>query len=200
MKLFSCTNKQCKSNIPNDAQTNKIAERIISEHALNEHGDVNEKIEPDVITVEYICKRCDSKAIEVPHSMVMKARINKITNKNIYGEYKNRLRGKNKTFEFILEKRTGEVRFENLNSRKVEDDFIRDYYKFFYKTSILTEISDVISENGNKKYEVMIKNKDEDIDICAYIENDEIIDWDGDRPPNEFEMNKALEVVKHSPY
>ena len=82
MKLFSCTNKKCKSHVPYDAETNKVIRRIVSDHPMLEDGSVDPESEAKVVETKYVCGRCGSLVKEVPLTKVMKIKIEKI-NKNL---------------------------------------------------------------------------------------------------------------------
>lgn len=200
MKLFSCTNKQCKSNTPFDAESNRIAERIVADHKLNAEGEIDESKEPKVVKIEYVCKRCGAKAIEVPLKKVMKAKVTEVGEEYIFGKFQNKLRGK-EVFNFRIKCSNGEVGFENLQSKKPERDFVREYYKLFYKQNIETEVIDAVTDKaGDKTYEVELYNKDEDIRLNVYIKDNEMVDYDGEREPNEIEKEKSIKKVVQCPY
>ncbi|MFW5895257.1 MAG: hypothetical protein ACOCT9_00785, partial [archaeon] len=177
-----------------------VIQRIVSDHKLNKEGEVDENIEAKIHSIKYICGRCGCKVREIQPEEIMNARITKVNSSYVYGEFKNKLRGK-EIFEFVLYKKTGKIEIEGISSVKVERDFIREYYKLHYIKNIQTKIVDyTLDKVNNKTYEIELYNPDEEVEMVLFVKDNKIIDYTGDRKPNETEIKKAIEKAEHSPY
>jgi hypothetical protein len=198
MKLFSCTNEDCKSHVPYDAKTNRIIARLTSDHPMLEDGTINPDSEAEVVKLRYICGRCGSPVKEVPLSKVMKVEIKKVDKRFAYGKFYNKLR--KRPYDFNIEKSSGELSVRGLNPLKVESDFIREEYKQSYINSISAEVIDYEEDKYNRKtFEVNIFNPSQNDTITLFILEDELVDYYG-REPMDIEISKAKHKVKEVPY
>ena len=192
MKLFSCTNKECKSYVPHDAFTNRVIQRITSDHPMTKEGMVNPDADTEIHNIEYVCGRCRSRVKEVPLRKVMKVDIEKVTNSKVYGKFYNKLR--KRPFDFMINKKNGQLKIKGLNPVEVEVDFIMEQYQQIYKKSISVEIMDVV----DGVYEVEVRNPHSKEILTLYIEDEKLVESYGE--PNEIELDRAILAVQQSHY
>ena len=196
MKLFSCTNSQCKSNVPFDAATNRVVQRITSDHPMNKEGVVDIESEAKVVNIEYVCGRCGSKVKEVPLKRVMRIKIEKVQKDFVFGIFQNKLR--NGTYEFEIDKNNKKLNVKGIDLLPVEKEFILDKYKEQYIGGIKAEIVDT---DGKGRYEVQVFNPNEvESQITIIVENGKAIDYYGDRQPYKSEREKAELAVSQTHY
>lgn len=198
MKLFSCTNKKCKSHVPYDARTNRVIARLTSDHPMLEDGTINPEAEAEIYKRRYVCGRCGSEVKEVPLTKVMKIELSKVDKVYAYGKFYNKLR--KRPFNFNIEKQTGRLFIKGLDPMPVEEEFIKEEYKQSYIDSISAEVIDYEEDKYNrKKFEVNVFNPSMNDTITIFIMEDEMVDYYG-RKPMDIEVTKAKRVAREVPY
>jgi len=198
MKLFSCSNKKCKSHVPYDAKTNRVITRLTSDHPMLEDGTVDPESEAEVVKIRYVCGRCGSVVNEVPLTKVMKVKIEEINKNYVYGMFYNKLR--KRPYQFNIEKETGKVEIKGLDPLKIEVDYIQDEYKQTYINSIKAEVIDYeTNKHGIKTYEVNIHNPSQRTNLTIFIKENKMEDYYG-REPMKIEISKAISKVREVPY
>lgn len=198
MKLFSCSNKKCKSHTPYDAKTNRVIARLTSDHPMLADGTINAEAEAKIHSKRYICGRCGSVVNEVPLTKVMKIELKTVDKHYAYGKFYNKLR--KKPYDFEIEKENGRLTINGLDPLPVEVDFIMEEYKQSYIDSIKAKVVDYeVDKHNRKKYEVNVFNPSINDTTTIFIMEDEPVDYYG-RKPMDIEVTKAKKVVREVPY
>lgn len=96
MKLYSCTNNECKSNLPGTISENQVCLQIISWSAIDDEGDLISNKEVEIRDKQLVCGRCGSDIERVACDTILDFEILGVEDGVVFGSYRN------KVLEFLV--------------------------------------------------------------------------------------------------